>query len=251
MRKGHGAIGALVLTLTLTTATAWAGSAGPTSNVPEGDAAPTTTAARSTSGTSPTDDSGTTAGTHAPSTTAPAASSTSSAPAPGPGPTVTGPTVTAAQTECLPNYPTVCVPLGPDLDCADLDATDFPVNGSDPFRLDDDANGVACESPTSAPHSTPGPAAAPPSTAAPAPPPAVAGATQSPGGSPSSAGLAATGAATERSAVAVLLLLTGLSLVAAAGVVGDPARGRRGGFTVVSVDRNGTTYVNHVTSSGR
>lgn len=246
MRKGHGAVGVLVLTLTLAaaTATAMAGTTEPVAGAPEGTTTSITTA--STAATPTTTASSAVATTATPTTSA--GTSTTEPPTPS---RPSGPAVTAAQTECLPNYPTVCVPLGPDLDCDDIDATDFPVNGSDPFRLDDDGDGAACERPAEDPPATNGPAAAPPPTAAPGPPPSVAGAAQVPGGSPNSIRLAATGASTDRSLVAVALLLSGLALVAAAGVVGDPTRGRRGGFTVVSIDRNGTTFVNHVTASGR
>jgi hypothetical protein len=245
MRKGHGAVGVLVLTLTLAaaTATAMAGTTEPAAGAPEGTTASTTTSSATPSTA--------TTSSAVPTTAAPTTSAGTSTTLPPTSSRPPGPAVTAAQTECLPNYPTVCVPLGPDLDCDDIDATDFPVNGSDPFRLDDDGDGAACERPAADPPATNGPAAAPPPTAAPGPPPSVAGAAQVPGGSPNSTRLAATGVSTDRSLVAVALLLSGLALVAAAGVVGDPTRGRRGGFTVVSIDRNGTTFVNHVTASGR
>ncbi len=251
MRKGHSAAGVLVLTLTLAAATATAVTGTTESGIraPEGTTASTASTA-STTATSATPSTAT-ASSAVPTTAAPTTSArTSTTVRPIPS-RPSGPAVTAAQTECLPNYPTVCVPIGPDLDCADIDATDFPVNGSDPFRLDDDGDGAACERPATSPPATTGPAAAPPPTAAPGPPPSVAGSAQVPGGSPNSSRLAATGASTGRSVVAVALLLSGLALVAAARVVGDPTRGRRGGFTVVSIDRNGTTFVNHVTASGR
>ncbi len=44
---------------------------------------------------------------------------------------------------CVPGY-SPCVPAGPDLDCADLDGP-ISVTGADPFRLDRDGDGVACE----------------------------------------------------------------------------------------------------------
>jgi hypothetical protein len=47
---------------------------------------------------------------------------------------------------CHPSYPTVCIPPPPpDLNCADVGETNFPVTGSDPHGLDGDGDGVGCE----------------------------------------------------------------------------------------------------------
>jgi hypothetical protein len=51
-----------------------------------------------------------------------------------------------AQPSCNPNYTGVCLPLTGDVDCGDISARDFGSVGSDPFRLDGDGDGVACES---------------------------------------------------------------------------------------------------------
>jgi micrococcal nuclease len=48
---------------------------------------------------------------------------------------------------CHPSYPDFCIaPPPPDLDCADINGTDFTVTGSDPHRLDGDDDGIGCES---------------------------------------------------------------------------------------------------------
>ncbi|MGD1850610.1 MAG: hypothetical protein ACFCBU_08370, partial [Cyanophyceae cyanobacterium] len=50
-------------------------------------------------------------------------------------------------TDCHPSYPTVCIPPPPaDINCADVAATDFLVEGEDPHRLDQNNNGIGCES---------------------------------------------------------------------------------------------------------
>jgi hypothetical protein len=47
---------------------------------------------------------------------------------------------------CDPSYPTVCIPPPPPaLDCADVNATNFKVVGSDPHHFDGDGDGVGCE----------------------------------------------------------------------------------------------------------
>lgn len=51
-----------------------------------------------------------------------------------------------AQPSCNPNYTGVCLPLTGDVDCGDITARDFGSVGSDPFRLDGDGDGIACES---------------------------------------------------------------------------------------------------------
>ena len=48
---------------------------------------------------------------------------------------------------CDPSYPTLCITVGtPDLDCADVSASNFPVVGRDPHGFDGDNDGVGCES---------------------------------------------------------------------------------------------------------
>jgi hypothetical protein len=47
---------------------------------------------------------------------------------------------------CHPSYPTVCIPPPPpDLDCGQVNATNFRVTGSDPHGFDGDNDGVGCE----------------------------------------------------------------------------------------------------------
>lgn len=47
---------------------------------------------------------------------------------------------------CDPNYEGACIPVGgPDLDCADVAASDFLRVGADPHRFDGDGDGIACE----------------------------------------------------------------------------------------------------------
>lgn len=47
---------------------------------------------------------------------------------------------------CHPSYPTLCLPPPPpDLDCYQIEATNFPVLGSDPHGLDADGDGIGCE----------------------------------------------------------------------------------------------------------
>jgi hypothetical protein len=50
-----------------------------------------------------------------------------------------------AQSSCNPSYTGVCLPLTGDVDCSDITARDFSSRGSDPFRLDGDGDGIACE----------------------------------------------------------------------------------------------------------
>jgi hypothetical protein len=48
---------------------------------------------------------------------------------------------------CDPAYPDFCIPPPPpDLDCPDINATDFTVQGTDPHGFDADNDGVGCES---------------------------------------------------------------------------------------------------------
>lgn len=51
-----------------------------------------------------------------------------------------------AKPSCNPNYVGACLPLTGDVDCGDISAHDFRSVGSDPFRLDGDGDGIACES---------------------------------------------------------------------------------------------------------
>jgi micrococcal nuclease len=47
---------------------------------------------------------------------------------------------------CDPSYPDVCIPPPPpDLDCADVSASNFKVVGSDPHGFDGDYDGIGCE----------------------------------------------------------------------------------------------------------
>ena len=49
--------------------------------------------------------------------------------------------------DCDPSYPGVCIPPAPpDLNCDDVDHTDFAVRGADPHQFDAEGDGVACES---------------------------------------------------------------------------------------------------------
>jgi hypothetical protein len=51
--------------------------------------------------------------------------------------------------QCHPSYPSICIPLGsPDVDCPELrdqGLHDFEVIEPDPHRLDDDNDGIGCE----------------------------------------------------------------------------------------------------------
>jgi hypothetical protein len=51
-----------------------------------------------------------------------------------------------ARPSCNPNYTGVCLPLTGDVNCGDITARNFGSVGSDPFRLDGDHDGIACES---------------------------------------------------------------------------------------------------------
>ena len=51
--------------------------------------------------------------------------------------------------DCLDSYPDFCILSGtPDLDCSDIQYSDFTVRGSDPHRFDRDNNGIGCDSET-------------------------------------------------------------------------------------------------------
>jgi hypothetical protein len=48
---------------------------------------------------------------------------------------------------CDPSYPDFCIPPPPpDLNCPDVDGTDFTVRPPDPHGLDGDGDGIGCES---------------------------------------------------------------------------------------------------------
>ena len=64
------------------------------------------------------------------------------------GSTATGGDGSAAASNCDPNYAGACVPTGnDDVNCADVQETDIHVVGKDPYGLDGDGDGTACESP--------------------------------------------------------------------------------------------------------
>lgn len=61
-----------------------------------------------------------------------------------PGP-LTPPTA-LPRANCDASYPTVCIPPPPpDLDCADVPYSSFPVRGADPHRFDGEGDGIGCE----------------------------------------------------------------------------------------------------------
>jgi hypothetical protein len=67
-------------------------------------------------------------------------------PAPTPAPAaVPAPAAAPSNSGCEPAYPTVCIPVGPDLDCGQITFRRFVVNPPDPFRFDADGDGVGCE----------------------------------------------------------------------------------------------------------
>ena len=56
------------------------------------------------------------------------------------------PQVGSGSGECDASYPDTCIPPPPpDLDCGDVSARFFAIEGSDPHRLDSDGNGIGCE----------------------------------------------------------------------------------------------------------
>jgi hypothetical protein len=70
-------------------------------------------------------------------------------------PTTTSPPTTRRRTtstkaptrNCDPSYPDFCIPPPPpDLDCPDINGSDFTVQGTDPHGFDADNDGVGCES---------------------------------------------------------------------------------------------------------
>jgi hypothetical protein len=49
--------------------------------------------------------------------------------------------------DCDPSYPDFCIPPPPpDLDCADVNGSDFTVLAPDPHRFDREGDGLGCES---------------------------------------------------------------------------------------------------------
>jgi hypothetical protein len=49
--------------------------------------------------------------------------------------------------DCDPSYPDFCIPPPPpDLDCADVNGSDFTVLPPDPHRFDREGDGLGCES---------------------------------------------------------------------------------------------------------
>ena len=58
----------------------------------------------------------------------------------------TAPDPAPAAPSCNPNYSGACLQLTGDVDCGEISARDFRSTGSDPFRLDGDGDGIACES---------------------------------------------------------------------------------------------------------
>ncbi|HEY5423922.1 MAG TPA: thermonuclease family protein [Ilumatobacteraceae bacterium] len=69
-----------------------------------------------------------------------------SAPAPAPAAPTAPPAGAPSTSGCVPAYPTVCIPEGPDLDCGEISFRRFVVNPPDPFRFDADHDGIGCES---------------------------------------------------------------------------------------------------------
>lgn len=64
---------------------------------------------------------------------------------PTPVPPTPRPQPTAAS-NCDPSYPTLCIPLNAaDIDCPEIRARNFPVQGADRHRFDADNDGIGCE----------------------------------------------------------------------------------------------------------
>jgi micrococcal nuclease len=56
------------------------------------------------------------------------------------------PSPAAAQSNCSPAYPDVCIaPAPPDLDCKDISHRNFKVVAPDPHKFDGDKDGIGCE----------------------------------------------------------------------------------------------------------
>ena len=52
-----------------------------------------------------------------------------------------------SQNQCDSSYPDVCIaPYPPDLDCGEIEYSNFRVIQPDPHRFDGDENGIGCES---------------------------------------------------------------------------------------------------------
>jgi len=85
--------------------------------------------------------------TQSPTATSPAPTRTR-APERTPMPITIVPTDTVAPpANCVPSYPTVCIPPPPpDLDCGDIPYRRFTVLPPDPHNFDRDGDGVGCES---------------------------------------------------------------------------------------------------------
>ena len=47
---------------------------------------------------------------------------------------------------CDPSYPDFCIPPPPDLDCDEVNGSDFTVRPPDPHGFDGNSDGVGCES---------------------------------------------------------------------------------------------------------
>jgi hypothetical protein len=155
-------------------------------------------------------------------TTAPTtAPPTSATPTSAPPPTVAG----IQQTACDPAYSGACVPVAASdtINCDDVAGTGFRVVviGVDPYGLDSDSDGVACE--------------------------ASAGTGSSGTGGGSTSGLALTG----QSPLGPLLLSALLFIVGGSLLVSGRTSGQRlrGGFTVTRVDQFGNVAVNRVVST--
>jgi len=55
--------------------------------------------------------------------------------------------VTVTENDCDPSYPDFCIPpYPPDLDCGEINYSNFRVIGSDPHGFDGDNDGIGCES---------------------------------------------------------------------------------------------------------
>jgi len=65
-------------------------------------------------------------------------------------PTQSQPTQTQqvqSQNQCDSSYPSVCIPpYPPDLDCGEIEYSNFKVVQPDPHRFDGDKDGIGCES---------------------------------------------------------------------------------------------------------
>ncbi len=52
-----------------------------------------------------------------------------------------------SQNQCDSSYPSVCIPpYPPDLDCGEIEYSNFKVVQPDPHRFDGDKDGIGCES---------------------------------------------------------------------------------------------------------